>query len=99
MHVFDILIYKTDRSWNNLLYTPADERLHLIDHTRAFRARGGRPKTSERAEIVRTDELEAALAGLNLEDLKQALGRLIAPIQIKSILKRRNVLLKELQKD
>ena len=98
MHIFDILIYNTDRSQNNLLYTPADEKLHLIDHTRAFRARGGRPKTSQKAEIVLSEEMEAALVGLNIETLKESLGRLIAPIQIKTILKRRNVLLKQSQK-
>ena len=65
---------------------------------RAFRARGGRPKSSQRAEIVLSEELAAALAGLSAEAFKESLGRLIAPIQIKTVLKRRNALLKPLQK-
>jgi hypothetical protein len=95
MRVFDALIYNADRNQGNILYTPGDWKLHLIDHTRAFRLATGRPPGLVDVPLVIEPDLRARLAALNEEQLKQALGSTLSNAQIGAILKRRDKLLEE----
>jgi len=95
MRVFDALIYNADRNQGNILYTPGDWKLHLIDHTRAFRLGTGRPPGLVDVPLVIEPELRVRLAALNEEQLKSALGGLLSNAQIGAILKRRDKLLAE----
>ncbi len=95
MRVFDALIYNADRNQGNILYTPGDWKLHLIDHTRAFRLSTGRPPGLVDVPLVIEPELRTRLAALNEEQMKQALGGLLSNAQIGAILKRRDKLLAE----
>ena len=95
MRVFDALIYNADRNQGNILYTPGDWKLHLIDHTRAFRLATGRPPGLVDVPLVIEPDLRARLAALNEERLKEALGGMLSNAQIGAILKRRDKLLAE----
>jgi hypothetical protein len=97
MHLFDVLIHNTDRNQGNLLYTPVDERVHLIDHTRAFRVNNGRPASAREAVFRPDPALEAALEALDRDGLREALGDLIEPVQIKALLKRRDGVLEDMR--
>lgn len=95
MNVFDVLIYNTDRNQGNMLYTPGDWKLHLIDHSRSFRLETGRPPALKDVPIEIPEELRARLAALEEDALKQAMKGLLSNAQVHAILKRRDKLLEE----
>ncbi|MCU0254582.1 MAG: hypothetical protein MUE47_08610, partial [Acidobacteria bacterium] len=95
MRVFDALIYNADRNQGNILYTPGDWKLHLIDHTRAFRLSTGRPPGLVDVPLEIAPGLREKLAALNETQLKQAMGGLLSNAQIGAVLKRRDKLLAE----
>jgi len=94
MSLFDQLISNTDRNQGNIVYTK-DWRLWLIDHTRAFR------KNSELkapAQISRCDrQVFEGLKALDREKLKAEVGRQLDDGQIKSLLARRDAIVKKLE--
>jgi hypothetical protein len=94
MNVFDVLVYNTDRTQENALWT-RDGMLVLIDHSRAFTTQRGKPKLLYRGGVVIPDALAARLATLNAENLQQAFGGLLHRRQIQALLARRDSLLKE----
>jgi hypothetical protein len=89
MYVFDALIYNEDRHAGNILYTRPDWRVHLIDHTRAFRTKTNRPEALRKVDLAPTPELATAIADLDEQALRQAMNGLMQPMQVTSILKRR----------
>lgn len=94
MHVFDELIANTDRNQGNIVYT-RDWRLWLIDHTRAFRK-----NTALRnpARITRCDrQVFERLKLLDLPTLKQAVGKQLDDGQIRTLLARRDAIVKKLE--
>jgi len=95
MRVFDALIYNADRNQGNILYTPGDWKMHLIDHTRAFRLATGRPPGLVDVPLEIDPGLRTRLAALTEDQLKKALGGLLSNAQIGAILKRRDKLLAE----
>ena len=94
MNVFDILIHNTDRTQENALFTK-DWTLVLIDHTRAFPALVKNPTLLYKGEPVVPPALAARLATLNEEMLTKALTPYLQKRQITSLLKRRDLLLKD----
>jgi hypothetical protein len=94
MNVFDVLIDNTDRTQENALFTQ-DWMLVLIDHTRAFHADLGKPRLLYRGEIRLPPALAERLKTLNREMLQQALGAYLKKRQIDTLLKRRDLLLKD----
>jgi hypothetical protein len=94
MNVFDILIHNTDRTQENALFTK-DWTLVLIDHTRAFPALVKNPTLLYKGEPVVPPALAARLAALNEEVLTKALTPYLQKRQITSLLKRRDLLLKD----
>lgn len=94
MNVFDILIHNTDRTQENALFTK-DWTLVLIDHTRAFPALVKNPTLLYKGQPVVPPALAARLATLNEEVLTKALTPYLQKRQITSLLKRRDLLLKD----
>ncbi len=89
--VFDQLIYNTDRNSGNLVIT-RDWRIHMIDHTRAFRTH--RVLKSPK-DLVQCDRrLLAALRGLTYETLAGELRPYLNKRQIKALLARRDLIVK-----
>ena len=94
MHVFDELIANTDRNQGNIIYTK-DWRLWLIDHTRAFRKS---TELKNPAKITRCDrQVFERLKALDLPTLKKELGKQLDEGQIKSLLARRDAIVKKLE--
>jgi hypothetical protein len=93
MNVFDVLIDNTDRTQENALFTQ-DWMLVLIDHTRAFRTDLTKPTLLYRGETRVPTALAERLKTLNRDMLQQALGAYLQRRQIDTLLKRRDLLLK-----
>jgi len=91
--VFDLVIFNIDRNGSNMLISPADWQIHLIDHERAFA-----PKTPSRPHLddVRSrldDGISRKLAGLDGEAVHDQLGSLLSDDQITALLSRVELLL------
>jgi hypothetical protein len=93
--IFDILIYNEDRNLTNILWTKNDFMMVFIDHTRAFRLSGKRPKQYSKAPLYVSDLLQKKLESLNMDNLTFNLSPYLNKIQIRSILNRRNSIIKE----
>lgn len=93
MYLFDELISNTDRNQGNIVYTK-DWRIWLIDHTRAFR------KNSDLkvpARVTRCDrQVYEKLKALDRQTLKTEVGKQLDDGQIKSLLARRDAIVKKL---
>lgn len=91
VRLFDNLIYNNDRHLNNLLVTE-DFKLRLIDHSRAFRPFNElkEPKTLQRF----SRSLLAKLRELNEPMLQERVGEYLTIAQIRTMLRRRDVILK-----
>jgi hypothetical protein len=89
MHVFDNLIYNTDRNMGNILIDP-HWKLWMIDHSRAFR------RNTELLDANRIVVCERALfeklLQLNEATLKETLRDYLRSYEIEAILKRRDKL-------
>ena len=106
---WDSLIANEDRTQQNILYTE-DWRLILFDHSRAFRSEGefaerlmfgrngikfssqGTPWIFRRLPRWFVDKVRA----LTFEDIKTAVGTTLTDKEIKAVLARRELLLKEI---
>ena len=106
---FDCLIGNDDRTQQNVLITK-DWRVILIDHSRSFRSSkkytkklmfgkkglkkaGGRPILFRRLPRAFVEKVKA----LNYEDIKNAVGPYLTEKEIKAILIRKELLLKEIE--
>ena len=91
LRVFDQLLYNMDRNLGNVVIT-RDWRIHMIDHTRAFRTH--RVLESPK-DLVQCDRrLLAALRGLTYETLEGELRPYLNKRQIKALLARRDLIVK-----
>jgi hypothetical protein len=90
VHLWDNLIYNTDRNAGNLLIT-SDWKIRLIDHSRTFRPFEALQDPA--SLIIFSRSLLAKLQDLNEPMLKQHLGKYLSPFQIQSIIKRRDAIL------
>jgi len=94
MRLFDELIANTDRNMGNIIYTK-DWRLWAIDHTRAFRkfTTLKHPNYVTRCDRTVFEKLKA----LDRDTLKRELGTYLDDGHIKSLLERRDVIVKRLE--
>jgi hypothetical protein len=93
MRLFDELIANVDRNMGNILYTK-DWRLWPIDHTRAFR-KNTELKTP--SHVTRCDrQVYERLKALDRDTLKRQVGKWLDDGQIKSLLTRRDLIVKKL---
>jgi hypothetical protein len=99
MRVFDMLINNADRHAGNLLYTTDDWKVHLIDHTRAFRYSRDWLKEYDNQPIRLPRGLLARLEGLDRAGLNEMLAGLVSKERVKSLLQRRDQILKRVDKE
>lgn len=94
MRLFDILISNFDRNQGNML-TDSAGKLWFIDHTRSFRKN---QKIEKIDSIVwcKRDVWERMIA-LDEDTLRDSLGRYLSPLQIKPIIKRRDLVVSYLE--
>ena len=89
LRVFDQLIYNFDRNLGNVPIT-TDWRIHMIDHTRAFRRE---KKLKAEKDLVQCDRrLLAAMRGLTYETLESELRPYLSKSEIKGLLARRDLI-------
>jgi len=93
--LFDILIHNDDRNLGNILWTKNDFMMQLIDHSRAFRSSKKRPKQYRKVTVDVSDLLRGRLDSLNEDNLSSELSDYLHPRQIKAILDRRDLILRE----
>ena len=92
MRLFDALILNPDRNAGNRLVTPADWKLHLIDHSRAFRPEEELPDFFLEREIrVRRDVYER-LRGLDRDAIARLLKPLVSGIRVDAMFTRRDAI-------
>lgn len=99
MELFDALILNDDRNLANQLYTPADGRLHLIDHSRSFRTDKDLPERYLSQPASLTPQLQDTLRSLELETLRERLGDLLSRAQTKALIARRDKILAKIEAD
>jgi hypothetical protein len=94
MRLFDQLISNTDRNMGNIIYTK-DWRLWPIDHTRAFRKN---TELKAPAHVTRCDrKVFERLKTLDQATLKREVGKWLDDGQIKSLLARRDHIVKKIE--
>jgi hypothetical protein len=99
MRVFDALILNDDRNLGNQLYTRSDWRLHLIDHSRAFRMARRLPEsyTSQPSNLPRW--LLERLERLEGDRLRELLDDVLSRARIRSLLGRRDRIVEKARED
>ncbi len=95
LNAWDILIFNEDRTYQNIQYTESNWLLILIDHSRAFRIDNSRPLYLKKAKLKYPQELADRLATFDQDQLYAAIGDIVDRNQLKSLLKRRDGLLKD----
>lgn len=99
MDLFDVLIGNSDRNLGNQLWTTADWRLHLIDHSRAFRTAKKLPASFEQEAARLPRELFEALRTLEKQALTEATRGLLDSSEVKALLARRDRILSKIDAD
>jgi hypothetical protein len=94
MQIFDNVIGNFDRNQGNILIDK-DWEIWLIDHTRSFRSSKSLPKPEGIVRCSRS--LWQAIQKLDLEELEPVLSPLLSTFEIKSILERRDRVVKILE--
>ena len=92
MRLFDALILNSDRNAGNRLVTPADWKLHLIDHSRAFRPEDELPDVFvNRAIRVRRDVYER-LKALDRNATVRLLKPYVSRVRVDALFVRRDAI-------
>lgn len=99
MHLFDILIFNSDRNQGNILFERETWQLHLIDHSRAFRLDNGRPKHLRAVQVMPDAQFEEGVKRLSEDELKETMSGLLHPSQIKALMQRRKQMLQAWEKE
>ncbi len=95
MFLFDALIDNTDRTRNNILITP-DWKIWLIDHTRAFRRA---PALRDENQLQSCDrDFYRRLKALDEKTVRERLKPYLRGPEITAIMKRRDLLVRHLDK-
>lgn len=96
MYAWDLLTANSNRSASNIHYRQDLGLVYLTDHSKAFGQRKTLPKTLRKDLVILSPEVRAQLAILDEQKLQQAMGDTINKSAIRSLLKRRNAMLKKL---
>jgi len=100
MYVLDVLIYNVDRNFGNVLVNLDRDVFHPIDHSRAFRL-SPKPPPSVQGKTEGfhlSADVDRRLRALDLETLRGQMGDLLEEKQVRAIIKRRDRLVKLLDK-
>ena len=99
MHLFDSLIYNTDRRAENELVDESTGKLYLIDHTRAFRETVELREEFAEGRVWLSRELYDNLLGLSSESLGELTDGLISKAQLEALLARRDLIIAKIDRD
>jgi hypothetical protein len=99
MFVFDALLYNVDRHLENCLFVLEDERLYLIDHSRAFDLTPDLPEGFRELRLALPREIDSRLRGLTVRDLRRLLRGLVSKQRIQALLDRRDRILAKIEED
>ncbi len=99
MQLFDSLIYNVDRRAENMLIDESTARLHLIDHSRAFREKAELRKEFAEGRVWLSRELYDNLVALSEEGLAELSDGLISNSQLKALLERRDLIIAKIDRD
>ena len=99
MHLFDALIYNTDRRTENWLIGHDDLRLYLIDHSRAFRTQTELPEDFAKRPARISRSVYTRLQDLSDASVTDLLEGLIDKDQIRALLARRDLILQKISQD
>ena len=99
MKIFDALVLNTDRTLDNQLVTPADWKLYLIDHSRAFRRSHELPEIFEVRPVRLPRSLLPRLEALDIEDLRPLLREVLSSARIRAVMARRDRILAKIERD
>ena len=95
MYVFDALIHNPTRTPSNMLYSPDDWLLVLVDHENSFGTTEGRPAYLTDVELAIGDQWRTALLELDNEVLRAELGSVLDEHSLAALGKRRDALVHE----
>lgn len=98
MSLFDALILNVDRNLGNQLVT-ADGKLHLIDHSRAFRSNKKLSDAFLAAPASLPEWLLPRLENLDAKELKATMKGVLSGAQVKSVMVRRDLILEKIAAD
>ncbi len=100
MYVLDALIYNVDRNFSNVLFDLDRDVFHPIDHSRAFRLSAKPPPSvhGKTDDLKIPAQVDRRLRAFNLETLELLVGDLLHERQVRAIIKRRDRLVKMLDK-
>ena len=99
MRLFDALVYNIDNNHGNQLWTRPDWRLHLIDHSRSFRQQSKLPKSFANRPVSLGPELYDVLRSLDRPQIEAALGDVLSPGEIKTLVTRLKLILEKIEHD
>ncbi|MGB3564911.1 MAG: hypothetical protein WBC09_17805, partial [Thermoanaerobaculia bacterium] len=100
--LFDGLIQNVDRNQGNMLITPDDLRLHLIDHSRAFRQNKQLPAKLVNERIALPEEFYERLRQLSLmedKELREITGKTISRALSRAVIVRAALIVEEIERD
>ena len=98
-HLFDALILNVNRKENELLVTPSDWKLHLIDHSRGFRTATDLPESFLAQPARLSKSTLKNLEKLDKGSMEILLGEFLSAAQIDAMLARRDQILEKIQAD
>jgi hypothetical protein len=99
MRLFDSLIYNIDRRPENYLFKESTGKLYMIDHSQSFRIKPELQPVFAENRIWMSEDLYSRLQGLEKEKLEELTKGLINRGQVKSLLKRRDLILQKIDSD
>lgn len=98
MYVFDALIHNEVRAANSMVYSPENWQLLLMGHSSAFGSKKDRPKHLSNVELQLTGTWLDALTALSDDVLAENLGDVLDKRRLSALGKRRDLLLREVEK-
>jgi len=96
MYVLDAVIFNIDRNYGNVLVDAEEKVFYLIDHSRSFRNSKRLPKLQEARPIPIPARVATGLRNLTRETIDARTGDLLTKAQRRTIMKRRDELLEQL---
>ena len=99
MRMFDSLIYNVDRRPENFLFNESTGKLYMIDHSQSFRVKPEVQRAFAEGRIWMSEDLYTRLQGLEKQRLEELTKGLINRGQVKSLLKRRDLILEKIEAD
>ena len=102
MRLFDGLIQNVDRNQGNMLITREDLRLHLIDHSRAFRQEKELPIKLVKERVALPEEVYERLRQLSLmedKELREITRKSISKALSRAVIARAGLIVEKIEKD